>query len=58
MLITECVVDWAKKSFIYNENLIREMFHLVYRQYNSLGEVKYDIIVGSKTNKYLLKYLK
>lgn len=58
MLITECVVDWAKKSFIYNENLIREMFHLVYRQYNSLGEVKHDIIVWSKRNKYLLKYLK
>lgn len=33
------MIEWSKKSFIYNENLIREMFHLIYRQYNSLGEV-------------------
>lgn len=39
LLITENVVDWAKNSLINNESLIREMFALIFRQYNSLGEV-------------------
>ena len=38
-IITEHVIDWAKKAYITNEELIREMFFLVYRQYNSLNEV-------------------
>lgn len=41
-IITEHVIEWAKKSFINNEELIREMFFLVYRQYNALNEVNID----------------
>ncbi len=42
-LLTDTVIRWAKKSFITDENLIREMFSLVYRQYNALGEIAESI---------------
>lgn len=38
-VITDTLIEWAKSGFILDQNLIREMFFLVYRQYNSLAEV-------------------
>jgi ryanodine receptor 2 len=38
-LISQTIVDWAKKSFISDQKLVREMFSLIYRQYNALGEL-------------------
>lgn len=38
-MLTDVVIKWSKKSFITDENLVRAMFSLVYRQYNALGEV-------------------
>jgi len=42
-LLTDTVIRWAKKSFITDEKLIREMFSLVYRQFNALGEIAESI---------------
>lgn len=41
-MLTDVVIKWSKKSFITDENLVRAMFSLVYRQYNALGEVIQD----------------
>jgi hypothetical protein len=38
-LITEHVIEWAKRAYITNQELTREMFFLAFRQYNSLNEV-------------------
>ena len=37
--MAETIIDWAKNSFIHDQNLVREMFFLIYRQYNALGEL-------------------
>jgi len=33
------LISWTKSAFIENIDLIREMFSLLFRQYNALGEV-------------------
>ncbi len=45
ILVAEIVIEWAKSAFIHDQNLIREMFFLIYRQYNALGEVNVFIII-------------
>ena len=49
-MITETLIGWASTSTIGDETLIREMFHLIYRQYNSLGEVIIAIIIFTIKN--------
>ena len=39
LLIRDTILCWTTKSFITDSSLIREMFHLIYRQYNALGEL-------------------
>lgn len=38
-LIIKTVTEWAKSDFIQNQSLIREMFGLIHRQYDGVGEV-------------------
>lgn len=38
-LVTRTVVQWAESSHIQDHNLIREMFTLLYRQFDGVGEV-------------------
>ncbi|XP_064623398.1 ryanodine receptor-like isoform X6 [Lineus longissimus] len=38
-LISNCVVKWGKSDFIENHDLVREMFSLLHRQYDGLGEL-------------------
>lgn len=38
-IISDTIIKWAKESIITNPVLIKEMFTLVYRQYNALGEI-------------------
>lgn len=39
LLIKDMIIGWTQSSFITDHSLIREMFNLIYRQYNGLGEV-------------------
>ncbi len=38
-LVIQTVINWAKTDFIHNQQLIREMFGLLHRQYDGVGEV-------------------
>ncbi|KAF5896903.1 ryanodine receptor 1-like isoform X3, partial [Clarias magur] len=38
-LISHTVIHWAQESFIQNPELVRMMFSLLHRQYDSLGEL-------------------
>lgn len=38
-LVTNTVINWAKSDFISDQDLIREMFSLLHRQYDCVGEV-------------------
>ncbi|XP_064602338.1 ryanodine receptor 2-like [Liolophura sinensis] len=38
-LIGRTMVRWAEESFIQNQNLVREMFSLLHRQYDGVGEL-------------------
>ena len=39
-LIIETVIRWAKSDFIQDQQLIREMFSLLHRQYDAVDEVR------------------
>lgn len=38
-LISSTMIHWAQESFIQNPELVRLMFSLLHRQYDSLGEL-------------------
>ncbi|XP_071161899.1 ryanodine receptor-like [Mytilus edulis] len=38
-LIQKTMITWAQEDFIVNQDLVREMFSLLYRQYNGIGEL-------------------
>ena len=38
-LIINTIVNWAKADIIVDQNLIREMFGLLHRQYDGVAEV-------------------
>ena len=38
-LIIETVITWAKSDYIQDQELVREMFSLLHRQYDGVGEV-------------------
>ncbi|XP_048259812.1 ryanodine receptor-like isoform X9 [Haliotis rufescens] len=38
-LITQTMVKWSEESFISNQDLVREMFSLLHRQYDGIGEL-------------------
>lgn len=40
-LIQKTMVKWAEDTFITSPDLVREMFSLLHRQYNGIGEVSY-----------------
>lgn len=37
--IVETVIKWAEESEIENRELVRQMFHLLLRAFNGIGEV-------------------
>ena len=39
-LIKDTMVRWAKESVIQDPVLVREIFRLLYKRYNGIGEVK------------------
>ncbi|KAK3094056.1 hypothetical protein FSP39_023525 [Pinctada imbricata] len=39
ILIQNTMVKWAEEDFIVDQNLVREMFSLLHRQYNGIGEL-------------------
>ena len=39
-LISYTMIRWAKEDFIENKDLVREMFSLLHRQYDGVGEVR------------------
>lgn len=38
-LLSDTVIKWAKETFIQSQTLVREMFSLLYRQYDELGAI-------------------
>ena len=51
-LIIRTIIDWAKTDFIYDRTLIGQMFSLIHRQYDGVGEVRlmstsFNICCGS-----------
>ncbi|MCL4120159.1 UNVERIFIED_CONTAM: hypothetical protein GTU68_005471, partial [Idotea baltica] len=54
-VLVETIVRWASDSFIESQVLIREMFSLLLRQYNSSGEIMMAIekayVINSATKK-------
>jgi hypothetical protein len=40
-VIKTTVVRWGRATNISDPNLIREMFKLIYNQYDGIGEVKF-----------------
>ena len=40
-LITRTMITWAKTDFIYDRTLVGQMFSLIHRQYDGVGEVRY-----------------
>lgn len=38
-LITSTMVHWAEETFITSQELVREMFSLLHRQYDGIGEL-------------------
>ncbi|XP_048731868.2 ryanodine receptor-like isoform X6 [Ostrea edulis] len=63
-LIQHTVIKWAEEHTIQNQKLVREMFSLLHRQYNGIGEQlqaldkAYVISIGSKDDiKQLLRAL-
>lgn len=45
-LIIDTIVHWAREDFIENLQLVRDMFRLLHRQYNFLGEVHLRALTG------------
>lgn len=43
-LIQQTVIKWAEEQTIQSQELVREMFSLLHRQYNGIGEVIHDRI--------------
>ena len=41
-LIAATMIKWSKDSLISSQELVRQMFSLLYRQYDALGEVRID----------------
>jgi hypothetical protein len=39
-VIKATVIKWGRSTHINDPNLIREMFKLIYNQYDGIGEVK------------------
>jgi hypothetical protein len=39
-VIKATVIKWGRATHINDPNLIREMFKLIYNQYDGIGEVK------------------
>ncbi len=42
-VIKTTVIKWGRATHINDPNLIREMFKLIYNQYDGIGEVIYDL---------------
>ena len=40
ILVAGTMVKWAVESFLTNQDLVREMFSLLHRQYDGVGEVR------------------
>lgn len=38
-LIAQTMVRWGEETFLSDQNLVREMFSLLHRQYNGVAEV-------------------
>lgn len=45
-LIAATMIKWSKDSLISRQELVRQMFSLLYRQYDALGEVSLNSITA------------
>ena len=54
-LIQKTMVLWAEETFISSPDLIREMFSLLHRQYNGIGEVTISDFILVYILEYILK---
>ena len=41
VLIQKTMIKWAEEDFIDDQELVREMFSLLHRQYHGIGEVRF-----------------
>ena len=46
-LITRTMITWAKTDFIYDRTLVGQMFSLIHRQYDGVGEVRHSSMYSS-----------
>ena len=44
-VIKSTVIKWGRSTHIHDPNLIREMFKLIYNQYDGIGEVRKPIFI-------------
>ncbi|XP_055878934.1 ryanodine receptor 2-like isoform X5 [Biomphalaria glabrata] len=61
-LITATMIRWAQESFISSQDLVREMFSLLYRQYDGIGELMSALekayVISSKSHEDIAQLLK